>query len=70
MNAATARQMPVRYIGSNRHAIYWKVNESYFVLHNTDPGAAEFTCTTCRLNDCLHIDCVKDHLDEHGTPAE
>jgi len=68
MNKATAKQMKVRFTGSNSYAEYYKVNESHNVLYTGHTGHP-FTCLDCRSNECDHAEAVKDHLIEHGMAA-
>ena len=68
MNKATAKQMKVRFTGSNTYAEYYKVNETHNVLY-TGHKEHPLVCLDCRSNECDHTEAVANHLQEHGIAA-
>lgn len=68
MSKPSAKDLPVRYTGSNSYASYYKVNGAFNVLH-TGHKDHPLTCLDCRLSECDHTEAVRCHLEAHGMAA-
>lgn len=59
------KPLPVRFITSNSHGDYYKVNGAFNVIHQTGVSHP-FVCVDDRSNDCEHIEAVQDYIQEHS----
>lgn len=58
--AAAGDAERVHYVGSNRHADYFKVDGAFNVIVQSSTRAPLY-CLDCRKADCLHVTLVSRH---------